>query len=147
MKKIFLISFILIAACFLAAESSLFTTQNSESADNISINDQAINTAFANRQSNVHVQCEAVVKTVLADDNQGGRHQRFIVQLASGQTLLIAHNIDISGRIESIKKGDRVTINGEYEWNPQGGVIHWTHHDPSGRHLSGWVKHDGQTYQ
>jgi hypothetical protein len=33
------------------------------------------------------------------------------------------------------------------KWNPQGGVIHWTHHDPAGRHLSGWVKHNGRTYQ
>ncbi|WP_312209082.1 DUF3465 domain-containing protein, partial [Acinetobacter variabilis] len=27
------------------------------------------------------------------------------------------------------------------------GVIHWTHHDPSNKHISGWLKHQGKTYQ
>ncbi|QOY51204.1 DUF3465 domain-containing protein [Candidatus Sulfurimonas baltica] len=33
---------------------------------------------------------------VLSDDNTGSRHQRFIIRLSSGQTLLIAHNIDLA---------------------------------------------------
>ena len=46
-----------------------------------------------------------------------------------------------------LKAGDTVQFSGDYEWNPRGGVIHWTHHDPAGRHPSGWVKYKGQTYQ
>ena len=84
---------------------------------------------------------------VLADDLDGSRHQRFIVQLASGQTLLVTHNIDIAARIDGLNAGDRVSFNGEYIWNDEGGVIHWTHHDPQGRHVAGWVIHDGKTYQ
>ena len=84
---------------------------------------------------------------VLADDNNGSRHQRFIVQLGSGQTLLVAHNIDIADRVAYLESGDHIEFNGEYEWNPKGGVIHWTHHDPQGRHQSGWIKHNGHTYQ
>lgn len=147
MKKLILIAFVLAAAYFVATESGLFPTQRTGVVDTISGGDQILTSAFANHRRNVQVQGGGIVTRVLADDNDGSRHQRFIIQLGSGQTLLIAHNIDLSSRIDSLKEGDRVAFNGEYEWNPQGGVIHWTHRDPAGRHLSGWVKHNGRTYQ
>jgi hypothetical protein len=109
--------------------------------------DEVVASAFANHKSNIQVQGAGQVIKVLSDDNDGSRHQRFIIKLASGQTLLIAHNIDIAPRAASIKVGDSVEFSGEYEWNPQGGVIHWTHSDPQGRHTAGWIKHNGQTYQ
>jgi cold shock CspA family protein len=98
-------------------------------------------------QSGVQMGGEGVVVRVLADDNDGSRHQRFILRLASGQTLLIAHNIDIANRIEALSSGDRVEFYGQYESNPEGGVIHWTHHDPDGIHVAGWLKHNGTVYQ
>ena len=64
-----------------------------------------------------------------------------------GQTLLIAHNIDIAPRINSLQKGDLILFYGEYEWNPQGGVIHWTHQDPNGNHVGGWIEHEKTRYQ
>jgi len=103
--------------------------------------------AFERRQSNLQVQGSGEVVKVLPDDNDGSRHQRFILRLDSGQTLLLAHNIDLAPRIPSLTRGDSVEFYGEYEWNPKGGVIHWTHHDPQGRHVSGWLKHNGRTYQ
>ena len=84
---------------------------------------------------------------VLSDDNDGSRHQRFIVRISSGRTLLIAHNIDLAPRVPSIRVGDRVSFYGEYEWNDKGGVIHWTHRDPRNRHPAGWVEHKGKRYQ
>ena len=84
---------------------------------------------------------------LLPDDNKGSRHQKFIIALASGQTLLVAHNIDVAPRIPSLRTGDRVQFAGEYEWNDKGGVIHWTHRTASGPHPGGWLKHKGQTYQ
>ena len=87
------------------------------------------------------------VVRILSDDNDGSRHQRFILGLSSGQTLLVAHNIDLAPRISSLSTGDTVKFYGEYEANPQGGVIHWTHHDPQGRHVAGWLEHRGRRYQ
>ena len=103
--------------------------------------------AFANRTSDIQVEGEGTVIRVLSDDLNGSRHQRFIVELASGQTLLISHNIDVAPRIGGVKVGDSLRFNGEYVWNEKGGVIHWTHHDPRGRHVAGWVMHNGTTYQ
>ncbi|HEY9401271.1 MAG TPA: DUF3465 domain-containing protein [Pyrinomonadaceae bacterium] len=109
--------------------------------------DEALARAFEQRMSNVQVEGEGVVLRVLPDDNDGSRHQRFILALASGQTLLISHNIDLAPRVVGLRKGDVVSFSGEYEWNAKGGVIHWTHRDPGKRHPAGWIKHDGEIYQ
>jgi hypothetical protein len=103
--------------------------------------------AFKTRTSNVQLEGEGVVARLLADDLDGSRHQRFILRLASGQTILISHNIDIAPRVSGLRKGDSVLFNGEYVWSAQGGTVHWTHHDPAGRHVAGWLKHKGRTYQ
>jgi len=109
--------------------------------------DRVIAEAFANHQSGVTVSDTGVVTRGLPDDNDGGRHQRFIIRLDSGQTLLIAHNIDIAPRVTRLQVGDTIEFSGQYEWNAQGGVVHWTHHDPSGQHPAGWLRRSGTTYQ
>lgn len=109
--------------------------------------EQMLQRAFERQQSNIQVAGEGVVLKTLPDDNKGSRHQRFILKLSSGQTLLVAHNIDLADKIRGLKKGDTVGFYGEYEWSQQGGVIHWTHHDPQGRHADGWLKHQGRIYQ
>ncbi len=87
-----------------------------------------------------------VVK-VLGDDNDGSRHQRFLLRMASGQTLLVAHNIDLAPRVTPLDVGDRVGFSGEYIWNQKGGTLHWTHHDPAGRREGGWLERDGRRFQ
>ncbi len=109
--------------------------------------DRVIRRAFEQHTSNLQVEGRGVVKRILPDDNDGSRHQRFILKLGSGQTLLIAHNVDVAPRILGLRKGDKVAFRGEYDWNPEGGVIHWTHHDPDGRHPGGWLKHKGKSYR
>lgn len=111
------------------------------------IADDAIANAFASRTSNIQVQGEGTVIRLLPDDMNGSRHQRFIVELASGQTLLLTHNIDLAPRISALEIGDSVRFSGEYIWNSKGGLLHWTHHDPRGRHTAGWIVHGGRTYQ
>jgi uncharacterized protein YceK len=119
-----LIFLLIVGVLFLAGCSSVQTKSSSA--------DQAIADVFANHQSGVVVSDSGVVDRVLSDDTEGARHQRFILRLASGQTLLIAHNIDIAPRVSGLSVGDSVEFSGQYEWNDKGGVIHWTHHDPSG---------------
>lgn len=109
--------------------------------------DAAIARAFANRLGNQQLEGQGTVIETLADDTNGSRHQRFIVRLESGHTLLVSHNIDLAPRIDALRTGDTVAFYGEYEWNPKGGVIHWTHHDPQGRHPAGWIRHGGRSYQ
>ena len=108
---------------------------------------EKIRQAFQQQQSNVQVHASGRVKAVLADDNDGSRHQKFILELSNGLTVLVAHNIDLAPRIEDLKKGDVVEFYGEYEYSDKGGVIHWTHHDPARKHVDGWLKHQGRTYQ
>jgi hypothetical protein len=102
--------------------------------------------AFADHTIGLEVEGEGTVQKVLADDTSGERHQRFIVELASGQTLLIAHNIDVAPRVPGLEAGDHVSFKGQYEWNAQGGTVHWTHLDPDGSHVAGWIEYRGKRY-
>ena len=100
-----------------------------------------------NWRSGEQARGSGTVSRILSDDNDGSRHQRFIVRLSSGATLLIAHNIDLAPRVGSLQVGDTVSFYGEYETNDRGGVIHWTHHDPRGSHVGGWIEHKGRRYE
>ena len=109
--------------------------------------DWILKQAFKNKKSGLQVTGRGKVVRLLSDDVNGDRHQRFILQLANKQTLLIAHNIDIAPRLEGLKKDVVVAFYGQYEWNSKGGLIHWTHHDPDGVHVNGWLKSLGLIYQ
>jgi hypothetical protein len=142
MKKITLLIAVLLVGGLIANPGVLRFFEPAPASD-----DQRITDAFANRESDLQVGGRGTVVRLLPDDTTGRRHQKFILELASGQTLLVAHNIDLAPRIDGLRTGDTVAFYGEYEWNARGGVIHWTHHDPAGRHADGWLRHEGVTYQ
>ena len=98
-------------------------------------------------QATREVTGQGTVIHVLPDDTRGARHQRFILRLASGHTLLVAHNIDLAPRVSPLRIGDTIDYHGEYIPNARGGLVHWTHRDPSGRHEAGWLRREGTTFQ
>lgn len=148
MKKLLITGIFLALAYFSAVESGYIPRRHDAGTSVSSANgaDQ-ITAAFENHRSNVQVQGSGEVAKVLPDDRDGSPHQRFIVRLPSGKTLLIAHNIELANRVASLKAGDHIEFGGEYEWNERGGVLHWTHRDPRHSHADGWIKHNGRTYQ
>jgi hypothetical protein len=142
MRKLLLLPFLTIIS-FCNIEQTSGNTKSDENLTPLSV----IENAFKNNQSGIQVEQEGVLVTVLSDDNDGDRHQRLIVELSNGQTLLITHNIDIAPRVPSPSKGKSLKFYGEYEWNSEGGVVHWTHKDPQGQHINGWLEYDGKRYE
>jgi hypothetical protein len=150
MKKLLLVATALFAGYTLFNSQHIATLNEappSVSEQRTEESDAAIANAFSNHESNLQVSGQGVVTKLFRDDNNGSRHQKFLIKLSSGHTLLVSHNIDLAPRINSLREGDSVQFYGEYEWNEKGGVVHWTHRDPKGSHESGWLQHQGERYQ
>src|SRR5688572_10263917 len=98
MKKIILIAFLGIAAGI-----GVFRNPGGSGTDSLvaltSAGDDVLAGAFEDRRSNFQIEGEGTVTRILPDDVDGDRHQRFVLQLNSGQTLLVSHNIDLAPRI------------------------------------------------
>lgn len=101
---------------------------------------------FAKRDSGSWIELSGIVCRLLSDDNDGSRHQRFILNIAGGRTILVAHNIDLAERVP-VGLSDRVALRGMYEWNELGGLVHWTHIDPMGIEEGGYIQHRSLTYK
>lgn len=101
------------------------------------------------QRSGQMVEMHARVAKLLPDDNDGSRHQRFLLAIdyepSPTDSVLVAHNIDLAPRVP-VEEGSIIRVFGQYEWNDRGGVLHWTHHDPRGRHAEGWIELDGVRY-
>ena len=121
-----------------------FSTVEQNTDRNIKASDMS--DLYNNNTSDEWVEFKGIVIRLLHDDNEGSRHQRFIVKVKE-QSILIAHNIDIAEKINTLSLGDKVEIRGEYEWNEQGGVVHWTHDDAMQKVKGGWIKHKGKLYK
>ncbi len=143
-QKIVLVLFLLLVLVVFYERSDWFFEQ---SPGEQVTSGELLKNAYANRISNLQVDGSGIVTSLLPDDTKGSRHQRFIIELGGGQTILISHNIDLAPRIANLNKGDEVGFSGEYEWNSKGGVVHWTHHDPDRKHQDGWIRHNGRVYR
>ncbi|MGI8968072.1 MAG: DUF3465 domain-containing protein [Chloroflexota bacterium] len=96
-----------------------------------------VQTDFSHRYSQVWVTLTARVVRLLPDSQGQYQHQRFIVQCPSGQTVLIVNDVSIGERAP-VRIGQSVSVRGQFIWNNQGGLIHFTHHDPAGGE-GGWI--------
>jgi len=108
----------------------------------------AVERDYAEHRSTVEVTAEGAVTSVLGDDSgPSGTHQRFIIRLTGAtQTVLVDNNVTIGQRVP-VAPADEVVVHGEYIWNDQGGLIHFTHHDPAPGHEGGWIELKGVRYQ
>ncbi len=111
-----------------------------------SLGDAGIVQLYVQKQSNAMVEIEARVDRILPDDLKAIPHQRFILKLGNGHTLIVAHNLDLAERVP-LNEWDRVKVRGEYDYNAQGGVVHWTHRDPGFGIKHGWIEHRGVRYE
>jgi hypothetical protein len=136
-----LICLLFLQACSGAAQVPINAPGNS-----LQINDSQAIDAQSVHAIKQMITVEAKVVRLLREDDQGLPHQKFLIGLSNGTTVLIAHDIAMAPRVP-LNVGDIVTIHGEYIWNPKGGLIHWTHRSDTPRHESGWIDLNGVRYQ
>ena len=79
----------------------------------------------------------------LANDQLG-----YLIAPAEGYPQVAAAAPDNDNALFNVSPalGDHVIVHGEYIWNPEGGLIHFTHHDPQGTHEGGYIIDGGKTY-
>ncbi|HET7813972.1 MAG TPA: DUF3465 domain-containing protein [Candidatus Baltobacteraceae bacterium] len=94
-----------------------------------------------------------VVRVLGARRSRSGEHEGFVFRTPScsperrpcpPSDVKVEVNEDITGPMQ-VAEGDAVTVRGQYECND--GVVHWTHRDPRGRHVDGFVDVNGVRYQ
>ena len=101
---------------------------------------------YGKHDSGTWIEGYGFVRRLLSDDNEGSQHQRFVVDARNGQTMLIAHNIDLARRVP-VGMGARIHFRGMYEWNDQGGLVYWTHHDPLEAAVGGYLRYRRKVYE
>lgn len=142
----------LIAVTFLAALTACQPASHAVDATAVTAppsapsRDSVLDAVRAHAQD-VEVDGRGTVVRLLPDDRNGSPHQRFLLRVAGGGTVLVAHNLDLAPRLDGLAEGETVEFRGEYVWTPKGGTLHWTHDDPRGRHPDGWLRWRGRVYQ
>ncbi len=74
------------------------------------------------------------------------RHEAFDARTDAGVAVEIVDNVDLAPPVP-VLLGDRIAVRGELVEDRTGApVVHWTHHDPAGRHTDGWIDFNGRRY-
>ncbi len=133
-------------ACAPDASSAAATSSTVAVSTTHELDESQLLAAVRDRARDRWIEASARVVALLPDDVEGDRHQRFLLKLGDGSTVLVAHNIDLAAHVP-VEKGDTVALRGEYVWNEKGGVVHWTHRDPRNPGGGGWIRVRGETYR
>jgi Protein of unknown function (DUF3465) len=110
--------------------------------------DPAVCAAYSAGRSGAEVVASGKVTQIYGvRPGRSSPHEGFLVRLDSGCRLVVRVevNTDFTGAIP-LQRNEQVVVKGEYEYYPRGGVVHWTHHDPRGRHENGYVVAAGRMY-
>lgn len=110
--------------------------------------DAALCRAIAARASGTEVIADGTVSSVLGTNvGSSGPHEGFLLHVRGGcgATLRVETNVGFTGPIP-LRAGEVVTVKGEYDHDPDGDVIHFTHRELHGRHPSGYVELNGTYY-
>jgi len=74
------------------------------------------------------------------------RHEAFDCRTDDGLALEIVDNVDLAPQLP-VGPGDRIAVRGELvQDRGRAPLVHWTHHDPAGRHADGWIDFAGRRY-
>ena len=126
----------------------VFATALGACAGTQSPDDRALCAAYSSTRSHVEVVADGTVTRVFGvAPGRVSPHEGFLFRLGSGCTLVVRveANTDFTGAIP-LALGQHVLVKGEYEYYSLGGVIHWTHRDPRGRHEGGYIEAGGRMY-
>lgn len=99
---------------------------------------------FRKHRSGAWLTISGNVIRLLGDSNGRFKHQRFILGCSDGLTLLIVNDVSIGQRVPLVRS-HKLAVRGQYEWDRQGGLVHFTHHADNG--AAGWILYGGQVYQ
>lgn len=109
--------------------------------------EQALSACANDRSPAHHVEVyipRATVTRVLGERySSSGEHEGFLIAV-NDRVFKVEDNAGITGPIP-LRRGDAVSLLGQFECDDN--VIHWTHHDPRGRHITGYIEVNGQRYQ
>lgn len=111
----------------------------------------AVYDAWRAARSHVEVTAEGTIARVLGTRaGPSGAHEGFLLHLAGaggrGLTVRVEDNVALTGAIP-LAEGEHVEVRGEYIFDARGGIVHYTHRDPRGRHAAGYVLAGGKLYQ
>lgn len=138
MAKAFKLAALLALAACSAAKQDDATASNS-----------VVCAASQNEQSHVEVDAAGTVARILGvQSGRSSAHEGFLLRVACAAPVVIRveANTSFTGTF-ALRTGQAVRVRGEYETDPRGGVIHWTHRDPRGRHPDGFIEVNGTRYQ